>query len=629
MKHHYGIFFLALALSLPASAMISWEKSGEAFKNSAPPAFSSKTDTRETSWKRHVGAVVSGNFVIEQPYLNFRIAGGYYPFRAAITLWVDGKAVRSSSGMGSDELVATTWDLRPFLGENAYIGIYDHCIEDPCGYIIVDELAFSATPAVPPSGDEIEASLAAVRRQAVSAVRRNVPLAAADPWRPVYHYTPPAQRMNDPNGPGWNGGYYHVFYQHMVFVGSGPATNVHWGHARSKDLVNWETLPFALYPEYHLGELSIFSGNLGYDFLNKPVQFTTAVFYTKNSPRRIWLARPADDTWLHWNRTPASPPGLEPTSAPGNDIKDPFPFSIGKRRFVVVTDKTIPVYEAIKPDLSEWKAIGNIDPGSAECPNFFELDGRYVYLASPHTPPRYHIGDFDSNTGRFSPQAEGYLNHSGGFYATTAYKAPSGRMILHGITRGQKPGRGWTGALALPRILSIGPDGHPRQHPIPELKQLRHSPARIAKPITLKNDSRIIPALKGDVMEIIAKFKNVDAGKFGLRIRRSDDGRRFIPVYWAEGQLIVDKADSKLPPCTYELDPETREITLHLFLDKGILDVATADGKRFESRIHYAPLEDLGVEIFSEGGTAILQSLDAWQLHPANIDHSQFYNTGY
>ena len=64
-----------------------------------------------------------------------------------------------------------------------------------------------------------------------------------DPHRPQYHYLPPANWMNDPNGLiQWNG-LYHLFYQYnpnRAFHGS-----VHWGHAVSHDLVHWEEWPIS------------------------------------------------------------------------------------------------------------------------------------------------------------------------------------------------------------------------------------------------------------------------------------------------------------------------------------------------------------------------------------------------
>jgi hypothetical protein len=67
-----------------------------------------------------------------------------------------------------------------------------------------------------------------------------------DPTRPVYHFRPPAQWMNDPCGGLHHKGYYHLFYQ-LNPHGDRWAT-IHWGHARSKDLVYWEHLPPAIAP---------------------------------------------------------------------------------------------------------------------------------------------------------------------------------------------------------------------------------------------------------------------------------------------------------------------------------------------------------------------------------------------
>ena len=62
---------------------------------------------------------------------------------------------------------------------------------------------------------------------------------------------------------------------------------------------------------------------------------------------------------------------------------------------------------------------------------------------------------------------------------------------------------------------------------------------------------------------------------------------------------------------------------MYLFLDKGLLDVCTGDGRVFEPRVHQASLTDLGVEIFAEGGTVTVLSLDSWQMAPAKITHTK------
>ncbi|PNW74664.1 hypothetical protein CHLRE_12g488000v5 [Chlamydomonas reinhardtii] len=65
--------------------------------------------------------------------------------------------------------------------------------------------------------------------------------------RPSFHIAPPKGWLNDPNGPLFYAGYYHMFYQHI------PESCIWsfglvWGHAVSRDLVTWEHLPPAIVP---------------------------------------------------------------------------------------------------------------------------------------------------------------------------------------------------------------------------------------------------------------------------------------------------------------------------------------------------------------------------------------------
>src|SRR6476659_8036409 len=69
---------------------------------------------------------------------------------------------------------------------------------------------------------------------------------AADQHRPQYHYLPPSNWMNDPNGLIQWRGRYHLFYQYNP-NGAVDGT-IHWGHAASDDLVHWRGLPIALAP---------------------------------------------------------------------------------------------------------------------------------------------------------------------------------------------------------------------------------------------------------------------------------------------------------------------------------------------------------------------------------------------
>ncbi|KAK5062902.1 hypothetical protein LTR84_004978 [Exophiala bonariae] len=63
-------------------------------------------------------------------------------------------------------------------------------------------------------------------------------------WRPLYHIQAPSGWMNDPCGPGYDAstGLYHLFFQwnpRRSISGSVVWDSIRWGHATSRDMVNW------------------------------------------------------------------------------------------------------------------------------------------------------------------------------------------------------------------------------------------------------------------------------------------------------------------------------------------------------------------------------------------------------
>eukprot|EP00878_Enallax_costatus_P040460 GHUV01046716.1.p1 GENE.GHUV01046716.1~~GHUV01046716.1.p1 ORF type:complete len:129 (+),score=16.11 GHUV01046716.1:468-854(+) len=125
------------------------------------------------------------------------------------------------------------------------------------------------------------------------AVARHV----AKALRPAFHVAPRSGWINDPNGPIYCNGQYHLFYQH---VPDSPEWQwgLVWGHATSKDLVHWKHLPHALVPQANTPDRDgCFSGCATTDVDGTPtilytgVSIQPAVLSSSRSPCTIPYAR--------------------------------------------------------------------------------------------------------------------------------------------------------------------------------------------------------------------------------------------------------------------------------------------------------------------------------------------------
>ena len=177
--------------------------------------------------------------------------------------------------------------------------------------------------------------------KALAAVRAAIPQASADPTRPVCHFRPPAQWMNDICGAIYHNGYYHIFYQYDPFTGDRWGDDyTAWAHARSKDLVHWEDLPWAFVPMKDRGEMRCNSGCVTRDGNGRPMIFYTFVpersfvpergDATRLGKREQWGVIPLDDDLIEWRRVKDGPlmaAGMNGVPAEVNGgWSDPFVF---------------------------------------------------------------------------------------------------------------------------------------------------------------------------------------------------------------------------------------------------------------------------------------------------------------
>ncbi|MCE0480874.1 Beta-fructofuranosidase, insoluble isoenzyme cwinv1 [Datura stramonium] len=121
----------------------------------------------------------------------------------------------------------------------------------------------------------------------------------AQPYRTAYHFQPPRNWMNDPNGPMIYKGIYHLFYQYNPE--SAEMGNIAWGHSTSTDLLNWTIHPLALLPSDSYDINGCWSGSA-----TMLQDGTTAMLYTGRDSQKVQLQNlavpkdPSDPYLVEW-----------------------------------------------------------------------------------------------------------------------------------------------------------------------------------------------------------------------------------------------------------------------------------------------------------------------------------------
>ncbi|WP_426323561.1 PxKF domain-containing protein [Microbacterium sp. E-13] len=253
-----------------------------------------------------------------------------------------------------------------------------------------------------------------------------------EPYRPLIHFSPEKNWMNDPNGLVFVDGTYHLYFQHNP---SGTRWgNMSWGHATSSDLLHWEEQPLAIPQTFDADGRAIediFSGSVVVDENNSsgfgtadnpPLIAIYTSAYTSAHPTRAGkqaqsLAFSTDGgyTWTKYDGNPV----LDRNSANFRDPKVFWYDGPAGAYWVMVaveaTDHKVVLYKSA--DLKAWQHLSDFGPANStsgiwECPDLFELpvDGdpgntKWVMVVNLNpgavaggSGGQYFVGEFDGTT---------------------------------------------------------------------------------------------------------------------------------------------------------------------------------------------------------------------------------------
>ena len=388
-----------------------------------------------------------------------------------------------------------------------------------------------------------------------------------DPDRPQFHFCPPVGWMNDPNGTIFHHGYYHLFYQHHPYSDEWAA--MHWGHARSRDLVHWEHLPIALAPATAHGEDHCFSGCVVARQDDAPLLLYTSISQQRTAEQ--WAAIGSDDL-LTWQRSEQNPILTETIhDEPISEWRDPFVFHADDRTFLLLGGRrneraVVFIYEAQDATLLKWRYRGiffeHADPEilSVECVNVVQLGERWVMLVSVYQHVEYYSGIFDAQAATFSPTAHGRVD-ARHFYATNTLIDDQQRTICFGWIRGFTLERGWNGCLSLPRVLRLDEHGHLLQEPVPELARLRRAIHHSHnQPLGTYTQADV-----GNSLELHAMISTPNQQAWQIKLEPNNPESLPISLIATPSMIQLNDMSAELAPCdTYEIQ---------LFVDRTVVEV--------------------------------------------------------
>lgn len=453
-------------------------------------------------------------------------------------------------------------------------------------------------------------------------------------FRLNYHFMPPAQWMNDPNGLVYYQGYYHVFYQHNPFA---PEWGLmHWGHARTKDFITWEHLPIALAPSEPYDAGGCFSGSA------VAVDGVLHLFYTG-----VWdvggklvqvQCRAASRDGIHFTKDPQNPLIASYPAEGSADFRDPKVWRRGDLWYMALgsgKDGRGKVLLYRSRDLSRWDYVGVAAESDGtqgaiwECPDLFPLGDKHVLLVSPvgRDPRRvmYFIGEMDYAAGKFRAEAGGELDKGPDFYAPQTFFGTDRRIMLAWMQswEGDIPTKeqNWAGAFTLPRELSLDSAGRLRVRPVRELAKLRTDLA-FASQVMLEGWSGSLTAchLQKNGVEAVLRvdINQTTAAEFGLlwRTTGGDDAGFAVSVTRGDGKLCLDTTKCQRGQrgryCC-RVEQREGELEIRMFLDRSSIEVfGDGEAAAITARI-YPTCPNLMPELFARGGV-LKASLELWKL---------------
>ncbi len=445
--------------------------------------------------------------------------------------------------------------------------------------------------------------------------------------RPQFHFSPEKNWMNDPNGLVYYDGEYHLFYQHNPF--GNEWGYMHWGHAVSTDLVRWEHLPIALYPDNDSKDkdsCTAYSGSAIVDHnnltgLQKGDKKTILLFYTsKKCGQRLAYSNDKGRTWLKYDKNPIV--AYNET----DDARDPkVLWHEPSKQYVMVlyrrpnnNDKQKGISFYTSKNLLDWEFKNHV-VGFYECPDLVELpvnrradDKKWVLFDGDGS---YVIGLFDGeNFVTETPKLQSDFGQN--YYATQTWSnipEADGRTIQIAWMKGAEfPEMPFNGQMTFPCELSLKKylEGIKlTRKPIKEI-ELLHEKGEVYenKNLIPGINKNLLNGIKGDCFHIIGSFKVKTADSFGFVVRLDKTNNGVEIMYNVKSKTLICMGKSAV------VEPVDGVVKLEVLLDRASLEIFANDGKVAMSSSITSTEKANGIYLFNIGGEVLVEKLEVYPM---------------
>ncbi|HJA93471.1 MAG TPA: glycoside hydrolase family 32 protein [Candidatus Eisenbergiella merdipullorum] len=471
--------------------------------------------------------------------------------------------------------------------------------------------------------------------------------------RPAFHLSVPTGWMNDPNGFSFFQGWYHLFFQYNPYGTGWDA--MHWGHARTQDLIRWEYLPAALAPDEDYDSFGVFSGS-AIEEDGKHVLLYTGVSEKedadgKKEVRQVQCLAVGDG--VDYEKIPENPvidASLLPEGSSREDFRDPKLWKEDGIFYAVAGSRAADGSGQIalfsSEDLKNWKFVTILDRSENrigrmwECPDFFPAEmqatgsqapeaqatqppeeNTRVLIISPQDVmakwPELHngnnalflIGDYEKKNHVFRRHTVQSADYGLDYYAPQTVEAPDGRRILIAWMKSWDTnifpeGYTWNGMMTVPREVTVR-DGRVLQNPVRELEQYHGEPVCVEQKHVHEPVS--FPGINGRTADLQVEIEGRGFGKFTVSLAKN--GRWHTDLIYDEesGVLTFDRTCSGLRRdvvCSRSMPVPKKDgkVRLRILLDKYSVEVFANDGECVMTSLITTPQEADGICFSSENG---------------------------